>query len=109
LYHDRGFEVVGISLDTKPERVAAFIKRYEIPWTTLYGPDEKSVGWDHPLAVKYGITSIPNVLLTDKSGKVVSLRARGPELGRLLEKLLGPTTTDETKSNSKDNDGESGQ
>jgi len=90
LYHDRGFEVVGVSLDKTPERVEAFQKKHEITWTTLYGDAPNSVGWDHPLAVHYGIMSIPTVILVDQSGKVVSLRARGPELGRLLEKLIGP-------------------
>jgi thiol-disulfide isomerase/thioredoxin len=90
LYHDRGFEVVGVSLDKTPERVEAFQKKHEITWTTLYGDAPNSVGWDHPLAVHYGITSIPTVILVDQAGKVVSLRARGPELGRLLEKLIGP-------------------
>ena len=102
LYHDRGFEVVGISLDRTPERVEAFQKKYEVTWTTLYGPDSDSVGWDHPLAVRYGVMSIPNVLLVDRSGKVVSLNARGPELGRQLEKLIGPPKAAGESSDSKD-------
>jgi len=90
LYHDRGFEVVGISLDTSTARVAAFNKKYETSWTILYGQTPESIGWNHPLVVHYGITSIPTVILVDQKGNVVSLNARGPELSRLLEKLIGP-------------------
>ncbi|GEM_PF-2498529 len=72
----------------------------------MYGEAE-SVGWDHPLAVQYGVTSIPTVLLVDQAGKVVSLNARGPELGRLLEKLIGPPTTAGESSDSKDTETDS--
>ena len=46
-------------------------------------------GWNHPMAEHFGINAIPAAILVDKDGKVVSLRARGPELTRLLESLLG--------------------
>ena len=36
------------------------------------------------------LIAIPTVILVDKKGKVVSMNARGPELGRQLEELLGP-------------------
>ena len=40
------------------------------------------------MAVKHGIRSIPAAILVGKDGKVVSMRARGADLGHLLEKLL---------------------
>ena len=52
--------------------------------------DESKRGWDNPLAVHYGISGIPTAILVDKEGKVVSTDARGPELNRMLAKLLGP-------------------
>ena len=47
-------------------------------------------GWNNPLAMYYGVTGIPTAILVDAEGKVVSMQARGPELNRLLEDLLGP-------------------
>jgi len=99
-YHDKGFDVVGISLDTQRERLEEFLTKSELPWKTLF---EDGGGWDHPIASYYGVMGIPTVILVDKEGKVVSLNARGPELGRLLEELLGPAevekeaTTEATK------------
>ncbi len=89
-YHDKGFEVVGISLDTDRDKLDAFVEKNEIPWTSLFESDKESQGWDSPLAVHYGIMGIPTAILVDKEGKVVSMMARGPELVALLEKLLGP-------------------
>lgn len=85
-YHEKGFEVVGISLDREREKLEEFLKDEGTPWATIY--DEG--GWDCPMATYYGVMSIPNVWLVDKDGKVVSTRARGEELGRLLAELLGP-------------------
>ena len=61
----------------------------KIAWVTLFEPT-KGAGWNNPVVEYYGITGIPTVILVDQEGKVVSLNARGPELGRLLGELLGP-------------------
>lgn len=89
-YHDKGFDVVGISLDRSKEALEKFIEKEELPWAQLYDEEiQKGTGWNHPVAQYYGISAIPAVILVDREGKVVSMRARGPELGKQLEKLLG--------------------
>ncbi len=95
-YHDRGFDVVGISLDEDREALEGFLEKEEIPWTTV---NEESVGWESWNAKHYGIMGIPTVMLVDKEGKVVSLNARGPELGKLLAKLIGPAKDDDKTAN----------
>ena len=89
-YHDKGFDVVGISLDQSKEPLEKFIEKEELPWAQLFDEEiQKGKGWNHPVAQFYGISSIPTVILVDRDGKVVSMKARGPELGKQLEKLLG--------------------
>ncbi len=89
-FHEQGFEVVGISLDRSREPLDKFIEKEELPWAQLYDEEiQKGTGWNHPIAQHYGISAIPAAILVDKDGKVVSMKARGPELGKLLEKLLG--------------------
>ena len=89
-FHEKGFDVVGISLDRSREPLDAFIEKQEIPWAQLYDEEvQNGKGWNHPMAEHFGINAIPAAILVDKEGKVVSLRARGPELTRLLENLLG--------------------
>ena len=71
-YHDRGFEVVGVSLDDDRDALAKFLEREPPPWPTLHdgGFD------DTPLATRYGIMGIPTMILVDQQGNVVSIRAR---------------------------------
>lgn len=88
-YHDKGFEVVGISLDEKPEQAEAYIKQTGIPWVTLFNQEESQRGWEHPLATYYGVTGIPRAILVDQAGNVLSMRARGKNLEVGLRKLLG--------------------
>ena len=89
-FHEQGFDVVGISLDRSREPLDKFIEKEELPWAQLYDEEiQKGTGWNHPVAQHYGISAIPAAILVDKDGKVVSMNARGPELGKLLEKLLG--------------------
>ncbi len=88
-YHDKGFEVLGISLDAESTRVEEFIAKREIPWKTLFGESDETRAWNHPMAIRYGVTGIPTAILVDQKGNVVSLSARGKELGKQLEKLLG--------------------
>lgn len=88
-YHSKGFEVVGVNLDEDKEKLQAFTEENEVPWVNLFPEDEDSRGWNNPMATYYGVNGIPTVILVDQEGKVVSLNARGPELGRLLAEMLG--------------------
>ena len=47
-------------------------------------PDESG---NSEMATYYAVSGIPTVILVDREGKVVSVNARGPELGKLLETL----------------------
>jgi len=88
-YHEKGFEVLGISLDKSPEDAESYIKQMGIPWPTLFSKHPEERGWNHPMAVNYGINGIPRAILVDRDGKVVHMNARGKNLGRELRRLLG--------------------
>ncbi|MEX2606957.1 MAG: TlpA disulfide reductase family protein [Kiritimatiellia bacterium] len=83
-YHDKGFEVVGISLDENVDTLKKFIAENGINWVNLFDQDQAS-----SLAEQYSITTIPSLFLLDKTGKVVALDPRGDTLETELEKLLG--------------------
>jgi len=88
-YHDKGFEVLGISLDDRREQAESYIEQAKIPWPSLFSEKRAERGWRNPMAVRYGITGIPRAILVDREGKVVHMTARGPNLGRELRRLLG--------------------
>jgi peroxiredoxin len=88
-FHDRGFEVVGISLDNDVDALTKFIMDEHIPWPILFEGGKETSGWNHPLAKQYHVNGIPMAVLVDRDGKVVTLSARGEKLGELVEGLLG--------------------
>ena len=81
-YHDRGFEVVGISIDRDRDTLDKYLEEEKHPWTILH--DVKGA---KSMATRYGVFSIPIVLLVGADGKVISINARGRDLGKELEKL----------------------
>lgn len=88
-YHDKGFEVVGVNLDEERGPAAAYIQQTGFNFPTLFSDDPAATGWNHPMSRKYGVTSIPQVILVDQQGKVVTTSARGEALREHLGKLLG--------------------
>lgn len=90
LYHDKGFEVVSISLDRTREPLDEYVKENKLPWPVVFEDDKETVFWNAPMAIDYAVSAIPALFLVDQEGKVVSERARGETLGEELEKLLGP-------------------
>jgi thiol-disulfide isomerase/thioredoxin len=99
-YGDKGFSIVGINLDSTRNAFEKCIEEKEITWENLLGNADGAGGWDHPMATYYGISAIPTAILVDQEGKVVSLRARGKELDRLLEDILGPVEEPDSDSDS---------
>ncbi len=81
-YHEQGFDVVGICLDSKRELAEDYVKTEDLPWQSLF---EDGAGWNHSMAVRHAVQSIPTAILVDREGMVVSVSARGEELGKLLE------------------------
>jgi peroxiredoxin len=92
-FHDKGFDVLGVSLDEEKDKVTEFIKQESIPWPTLFSDDPKDQGWSNPLVRRYDISAIPATFLVDRDGKVVSMAARGVRLTKQLERLLGASGT----------------
>jgi thiol-disulfide isomerase/thioredoxin len=93
-YHDRGLEVVGISLDDDGPELGKFLKDNDLPWRILHNSEPakaegKKRGFSDPNAEFYGITGIPTIILIDRHGKVISLDARGEQLATLVDGLIG--------------------
>ena len=89
LYGDQGFAIVGVNLDRTLEDCEGYVEKEKLDWPNLMSANESERGWNNPLAVYYGISGIPTAILVDADGKVISLKARGKELDRLLLETLG--------------------
>ena len=82
-YHEKGFEIVGISLDQSKDKLIKFVGKEKMPWPQHFDGQ----GWKNEFAVKYGIQGIPAMWLIDKKGNLVDMKARGGLDGK-VEKLL---------------------
>lgn len=82
-YHDKGLEIIGISLDKQRTMLEQFLKKNQIPWPQYF--DGK--GWQTYWAQYYGIQAIPTMWLIDKKGILRDQNAR-QNLEQKVQKLL---------------------
>jgi thiol-disulfide isomerase/thioredoxin len=84
-YHDKGFEIIGVSLDSDQQALRTFIKQNNMTWRQYFDGQ----GWDNKLAVKYGIESIPATVLLDGNGKIIGRDLRGEQLTDSVAAAVG--------------------
>ena len=81
--HPKGFEIVGISLDSDRAKLESFTKEKNMTWPQFFDGQ----GWKNEISSRFGIHSIPAMWLVDKKGMVVSTSVRGQleeEVGKRL-------------------------
>ena len=81
-YGNRGFTLVGVSLDSDLPTLNEYVRANRISWTQLY----EEGGLDSRLANELGILTLPTMLLIDKQGKVISRNIHVGELDAELQK-----------------------
>jgi peroxiredoxin len=84
-YHDKGFEILGVSLDRDHAAWVKAIKDDGLPWHHI--SDLK--GWQSQHAALYSISSIPQTLLLDREGRIIERNLRGEALGAKLQEIFG--------------------
>jgi thiol-disulfide isomerase/thioredoxin len=84
-YKDKGFEIVGVSLDEKTKQWQAAIGKDKITWLQI----NDSRGWESKVAEKWQVDAIPASFLVDKNGDVVAVNLEKKELESKLRQLLG--------------------
>ena len=84
-YRDKGFQVVGVSLDKEAEAWRAAIEADKLNWPHL--SDLKA--WQSAVCVEYNISSIPANFLVAADGTILAKNLRGEALQVKLEELLG--------------------
>lgn len=83
-YHEKGFDIIGVSLDrTKSEWINA-INNDKLNWTQV--TDLKS--WNSPVANLYGVKAIPASVLLNNRGQIVAYNLRGDNILAFVQKHL---------------------
>jgi peroxiredoxin len=84
LYKDKGFEIIGVSLDHDKEAWKKAIEKDQLPWIHL----SDLQGWKNAVSTSYGIMAVPANFLIDPQGKIVAQNLRGEALNKKLEEIL---------------------
>ena len=86
-FHDKGLNIIGVSLDRKGEATKwkEAIAKDGLTWTQI----SNLKFWDDPIAQKYNVKSIPATFLVDANGKIIATDLRGAELRAKVAAVLG--------------------
>lgn len=83
-FKEKGFTVLGVSMDSNKEAWIAAIKADNLAWSQV--SDLK--GWGNEVGAIYGVKGIPQNFLIDKEGKIVAKNLRGPDLDQKLAEII---------------------
>jgi len=83
-YHDKGFDVFGVSLDNSRDKWLKAIQDDHLTWNHV--SDLK--GWGNSAAKLYGVNAIPGNFLLDKDGTILARNVRGQALQDKLAELI---------------------
>ena len=82
-YHDKGFEIVGISLDQNKAAMDQYVTENGMTWPQYF--DGK--GWQNDISSKFGIDSIPAMWIVGKDGILVTKDGRDDLDGQISRSL----------------------
>lgn len=89
-YHDRGLEIMGVSLDGNPRQKDAkqawidAIEKDNLTW-----PQVSNLNYfNDPVAKTYNIRAIPAMFVLDEDGKIIAKNLRGSALQEKISELL---------------------
>lgn len=83
-FHDKGFNIIAISLDKKKENWIKGIQDDNLTWTHV----SDLLFWNSAVAKLYGVRAIPANYLVDSKGIIVAKNLHGEELQSTLKSLL---------------------
>lgn len=81
---DQGFEVFGVSIDSKKANWVRAIRQDKIKYLQV----NDIAGWNSAAASSYGVAEIPTTFLLDKTGKIVAVDMDGKALEIRVKQLL---------------------
>ena len=84
MYKDKGFDILGVSMDQNKKNWLKAIKDDNLTWHHI--SDLK--GWACEGGKLYGVNSIPHSVLIDKEGIIIAKDLRGEELLNKLAELM---------------------
>jgi len=84
MYHDKGFDIIGVSFDNDRDKWLQAVKDDNLGWTHV----SELNGFDNSAGRLYGVSAIPHTVLLDKEGIIIGKNLRGEELQNKLAELF---------------------
>lgn len=82
-YHEKGLNILGVSLDRKAEDWKKAIKDDGLLWNHV-----SNVNYFDEIAQLYNVDAIPATFILDENGVIVAKDLRGPELEKKIAEML---------------------
>lgn len=82
-YHEKGFEILAVSLDVKKKDWIDAIHEDHLPWKHVSDLTDENI-----LSSTYRVRSVPTNFLIDPSGKIIAKNLRGKALDEFLAKKM---------------------
>ncbi len=83
-YGKKGFQVIGVNLDSEAQAMNSYLQQNPLPWEQIH----EEGGLDSKPANQLGILTLPTMILVDQKGRVVNRNVQVAELDSELRKLI---------------------
>jgi len=83
-FKDKGFDVIGISLDNNKEDMMKYLEGVGVKWEISFS----GKGWDDDIVKLYGVNSIPSLWLVDRKGILRNFDIMGEDLRKAISELV---------------------
>ena len=81
-YHDKGLEIIGVSLDSKILDWQQAMVVEKMKWLNIVDAQQQ-------IATRYFVRGIPHTLLLDENNRIIAKNLRGKTLEKKIAELLG--------------------
>ncbi len=83
-YKDKGFEILGVSLDRDYDSWVRAIEADQLTWPQVSDLQY----WNNAVAQTYGVRAIPHTILLDAEGRIIARNLRGEALAQKLQDIF---------------------
>lgn len=83
-YHEKGLEIIGVSLDTKRDAWANAVEKDGLNWINV----SSLKGWKCDITRLYNIKGVPSLFILDEENNIIATGLRGEQLENFLKENL---------------------
>lgn len=80
--------VITVNLDAEEGPVDAFLEQNSLSWPVIFHVEPEKRSWNSPVAVYYGVQTVPTIWIVDAKGVVAETQVTAAELEAKLRPVL---------------------